>query len=106
MKGGGQLALEDASSDGIKYLGGGVRCIIRGGRGGSSFGTGGQKFHAIVDEDPACWQQGRTKHIDVRHDLVRDAGKLKVVSARIRTFSKSLDIQKFHEHAKTVFNVV
>ena len=30
-KGGGQLALEDSTSDGIRYLGGGVYCLIRGG---------------------------------------------------------------------------
>ena len=32
-KGGGQLALEDASRDDIRYLGGGVHYLIRGGRG-------------------------------------------------------------------------
>ena len=36
-KGGGQLALEDASRDGIRHLGGGVHCLIRSGGGSSSF---------------------------------------------------------------------
>ena len=31
-KGGGQLALDDTSSDVIRYLGGGVHYLIRGGR--------------------------------------------------------------------------
>ena len=36
VEGGGQLTLEDKSSDVIRYLGGGVHCLIRGGRGCSS----------------------------------------------------------------------
>ena len=39
-KGGGQLALEDAYSNGIRYLGGGVHCLVGDGRGSSSFDTG------------------------------------------------------------------
>ena len=53
-KGGGQLALEDASSDGIKHLGGGVHCLIRGGRRCSSFETGSAEFHGTVDGDTTC----------------------------------------------------
>ena len=44
VKGGGQLALEDASSDGIRYLEGGVHCLIKGGRECSIFNTG-VEFH-------------------------------------------------------------
>ena len=51
VKGGGHLALEDASSNGIRYLGGGVHCLIRGGRGSSSFETGSAKRYETVDED-------------------------------------------------------
>ena len=43
-KGGGQYALEDASNDGIRYLGGRVHCLIRGGRGSSSFETGSAEY--------------------------------------------------------------
>ena len=49
-KGGGQLTLENASSGGIKYLGGGVHCLVRGGRGSSSFVTGSAEFCGTVDE--------------------------------------------------------
>ena len=54
-KGGGQFALEDANSDGIRYFGGGVHCLLRGGRGGSIFETGAG-FHGTVDENPTCSQ--------------------------------------------------
>ena len=53
-KGGGQLALDNASSDVIKYLGGGVHCLIKGGKGSSSFETGSAEFYGTVDEDPTC----------------------------------------------------
>ena len=52
-KGGGQLALEDTNSDGIRCRGGGV-CLSRGGRGSSSFVTASEEFHGTVDEDPTC----------------------------------------------------
>ena len=56
----------------------------------------------------------RTKHIDVNHHLVRDAcdaGKVKVVCIRTEDqhadlFTKSLGMQKFYKHAKTVLVVV
>ena len=56
----------------------------------------------------------RTKHIDVKHHLVRDgcdAGKVRVVYVRTEDqhadlFTKLLDMQKFHKHAKAVLNVV
>ena len=56
----------------------------------------------------------RTKYIDVKHHLVRDAcdtWKVRVVYVRTEDqyadlFTKLLDIQKFHRHAKTVLNVV
>ena len=51
---GGQLALEDTSSDGIRYLGGEVHCLIRGGKKSSSFETGSEEFHGTADEDPTC----------------------------------------------------
>ena len=83
VKWGSQLALEDARNrDGTRYLGGGVRYLTRGGRGGPRLKTGSAKFHGTVDEDPTCSSWSRIKHIDVRHNLVRDAcdaGKLKVV---------------------------
>ena len=50
-KGDGQLAPENASSDDIKYFGGGVHCFIRGGRGGSSFDTGNAELFRTADED-------------------------------------------------------
>ena len=39
-----QLVLDDASSHVIRYLGGGVYCLIRGDRGSSSFETGNAEF--------------------------------------------------------------
>ena len=51
VEGGGELTLEDESSDVTRYLGGGVHCLIRGGRGCSSFGTGSAKFCGTVDEN-------------------------------------------------------
>ena len=56
----------------------------------------------------------RTKHIDVKHHLVRDAcdaGNVRVVYVRTEDqyadlFTKPLDIHKFHKHAKTVLNVL
>ena len=56
----------------------------------------------------------RIKHIDVKHNLVRDAcnaGKLRVVDVKTEDqhadlFTKPPDIQKFHKHAKIVLNVV
>ena len=56
----------------------------------------------------------RTKHIAVKHPLVRDAcnaGKVRVVSIRTEDqhaylFTKPLDTQKFHKRAKTDLNVV
>ena len=50
-KGGGQLALEDTSSDGIRYLGGGIHCLIRDSRESSSFETGSAEFYGTADED-------------------------------------------------------
>ena len=43
-KGDGQLALDDASSGVIRYIGRGLHCLIRGGRGSYSFGTGSAEF--------------------------------------------------------------
>ena len=92
---------KDASSD-IRYLGGGVRCLIRGSKRGYSFETGAG-FHETVDDD--LHVSRRTKQIDVRHDLARyvyDAGKVRV-EYFIRTedqhtdfFTKLLGILKFH----------
>ena len=56
----------------------------------------------------------RTKHIDVKHNLVRvacDAGKVRVVYIKTEDqhadlFTKPLDIQMFYNHATTVLNVV
>ena len=56
----------------------------------------------------------RTKHIDVKHHLVRDASDAqKVRVAYVRSedqhadlLTKPLDIQKFYKHAKFILNVV
>ena len=50
-KGGGQVVFDDASSGVIRYLGGGVHCLIRGGRGCSSFETGSSEFYETAGED-------------------------------------------------------
>ena len=87
-KGGGLVALEDGSSDGI-------RCLSA-------------QLYGTVDEDPTCSSWARTKHIDVRRDLARDtcdAGKVGVVCVRRRTCSKTLDTHKFHKHANTVLDI-
>ena len=91
-KGGGQLALNDTSSDGIRYPGDGVHCLIRGGRGSSSFETVSGELYGTVDENPTCSSLRRTKHINVRHDLMRDAcetRKVRVVCVRKRSCSLS-----------------
>ena len=54
----------------------------------------------------------RTKHIDVKHHLVRgacDAGKVRVVYVRSEDqhadlLTKPLDVKRFHRHAKTMLN--
>ena len=72
----------------IRYLGGGVHCLISGGRGSSSLETESAEFHGTVDEDPTCSSAGRIKHIGVIHDLVRDtcdAGEVKEVCVKTRT---------------------
>ena len=56
----------------------------------------------------------RTKHIDVKHHLVRnasDARKARVAYVRSEDqhadlLTKSLDMQKFYKHAKFIINVV
>ena len=57
----------------------------------------------------------RTKHIDVKHYLVRDASDARKVrvAAYMRSedqhpdlLTKPLDIQKFYKHAKFILNVV
>ena len=50
-KGGGQLALDNIGSGGIRYLGGEVYCLIRGGRESSSFETGSTELHGTFYED-------------------------------------------------------
>ena len=64
---------------------------------------------------PSSWRYAsrRTKPIDVKHHLVRDACDAGKVRMYVRTdnqhadlFTKPLDIQKFHKHAKTVLNVL
>ena len=50
-KGGGQLALGDASSNVIRSLGGGVHSLITGSRGGSSLETVSAELYGTVDED-------------------------------------------------------
>ena len=56
----------------------------------------------------------RTKHIDVKHHLVRDASdarKVRVACVRSEDqhadlLTKPLDMQKFYKHAKFILNVV
>ena len=56
----------------------------------------------------------RTKHIDVKHHLVRDASDARKVGvAYVRPedqhadlLTKPLDMQKFYKHAKYILNVV
>ena len=48
-EGGDQLALKDARSNSIGYLGGRVRCFIRGSKGSSIF-EAGAVVHGTVDE--------------------------------------------------------
>ena len=56
----------------------------------------------------------RTKHIDVKHHLVRDASDARKVRVAHVTsedqhtdsLTKPLDIQKFYKHAKFILNVV
>ena len=56
----------------------------------------------------------RTKHVDVKHHLVRDASDAqKVRVAYVRSgdqhadlLTKPLDMQKFYKHAKFILNVV
>ena len=90
-KGGGKLTLEDASSDGVRYLGRGILCLIKGSKRGYISETGAG-FHGTVGEDlPAS---RRIKHIDVRYDLARDvcdAGKVKV-EYYIRTEDQHVDL--------------
>ena len=49
-KGGGKLTLEDASSDGVRYLGRGILCLIKGSKRGYISETGAG-FHGTVGED-------------------------------------------------------
>ena len=96
-EGGGQLVLEDTNSDVIRYLGGGVHCLIRGGERSSTFETGSAEFYGTVDEDPTCSSSGRIKHIDVRHGLVRDAcdaGEVRGMCVKTRTCSLSRETYK------------
>ena len=56
----------------------------------------------------------RTKHIDVKHHLVRDASDArKVRAACVRSegqhadlLTKPLDMQKFYKHARFILNLV
>ena len=127
--GGNQLALKDARSDSIGYLGGRVRCFIRGGK-GSYILRHVQEFmgpsitvdavNVFEDNEGAIklatnkHASQRTKHIDVKHHLVRDASHARKVSvAYVRSedqhadlLTKPLDMQKFYKHAKFILNVV
>ena len=111
------------------YLGGGVRCLVRGGKEVLSLKQM-QNFmepslricavNVFENNEEAIKLAGnkhasrRTKYIDVKRHLVRDAydaGKIRVVYVRTEDqhadlFTKPLDIQKFHKHAKTLLNVV
>ena len=56
-----------------------------------------------------CANRRTGKHIDVRHDMAKDAcdaGKVSVVYVRTRTSFKSLDTLKFQKHANINLDVV
>ena len=68
---------------------------------------------------PSSWPQTRhssrrTKHIDVKHHMVRDASDARkcrvayVMSGdqHADLLTKPLDMQKFYKHAKLILNVV
>ena len=128
-EGGDQLALKDATSDSIGYLGGRIRCFIRGGEGSYIFETSAG-VHGTVDEG-RCSElfednegaiklatnkhaSRRTKHIDAKHHLVRDTSDVrKVRVAYVRSedqhtdlLTKPLDMQTFYKHAKLIPDVV
>ena len=89
-KGGRSVGSRGCKQCRLRYLGGGLYCLIRGGTGSSSFETGSAELDGTANEDPTCSSYGRTKHIGVRHDLVRDAcetGKVRVVCVKTRTCS-------------------
>ena len=85
-KGGGKLALKDASSEGVRYLGGGTICLIKGSKIGYIFETGAG-FHGTVGED--LHASRRIKRIDVIHDLARDVCR---VEYYIRTEDQHADL--------------
>ena len=124
-----QLALKDARSDTIGYLGGRVRCFIRSGkdvlflRQVQEFMEPSMKVGAVnvFEDNEGAFKLAtnkhasrRTKHIDVKHHLVRDASDArKVRVAYVRSedqhadlLTKPLDMQKFYKHAKFILNVV
>ena len=106
-KGVGQLVLEDAGSDGVKYFGDMVRCLVKGVKKVIFL----RQVHDFMAPSIRILHDSRrTKHIHVRHDLGRDAcdaGKGRVVYVRTEDqqhanlFTKLLDIQTFRKHAKT-----
>ena len=129
-EGGDQLAPKDARSDSIGYLRGRVRCFIREVvrevlflRQVQEFMEPSMRFDAVnlfEDNEGAIklatnkHASRRTKHIDVKHHLARDASDARKVSvAYVRSgdqyadlLTKPLDMQKFYKHAKFILNVV
>ena len=127
---GDQLALKDARSDSIGYLGGRVRCLSEMVKKEVLFMRQIQKFmepsmrvgavNVFEDNEGAIklatnkHASSRTKDIDVKRHLVRDASDArKVRIAYVRSedqhsdlLTKPLDIQKFYKHAKFILNVV
>ena len=96
------MALEDASSDGVRYLGGGILCLIKGSKRGYIFETGAG-FHGTVGEDLNASRS--IKHIAARYDLARDvcdAWKVKVEyytrteDQHVDLFTKLLGILKLY----------
>ena len=128
-EGSDQLALKDARSDSIGYLGGRVRCLIRGGKGSTilrqvqefmepSMRVGAvnmfENNERVIKLAPNKHASRRTKHIYVKHHLVRnasDARKVRVAyvgseDQHADLLTKPLDLQKFYKHAKFILNVV
>ena len=86
-EGSDQLAFADARRNGGGYLGGGVRCAGRGNKGSSLFEASAGVYGTVdVGNEGAIklatnkHSSRRTKHIGVKHHLVRtacDAGKVR-----------------------------
>ena len=128
-EGGDQLALKDARSDSIGYLGGRVHYFLRGGKevlllrqvqefmeasmsvsAANVFEDNEGAIKLVTNELASC----RAKYIDVEHHLVRDAsdarkGRVTYVRSEDQhadLLAKPLDKQTFYKHAEFIFNIL